>query len=147
MTLIELVIAIAIISIGVAGVMTAFTTVVRNSADPMIQKQMLATAEEMMEEITLKPYTPTISPPAGCNVRKTFIGVSDYNGYACSGIYDVDGNAIASIAGYSVNVAVVIDNATFGSNVSTSNAKQITVTVTHGSQSISLVGWRTNYAS
>jgi MSHA pilin protein MshD len=147
MTLIELLIAIVIISVGLAGVMTVFSTVVKNSADPMVQKNMLAIAEEMMEEIVIKSYTPiaNAAPPA-CG-RNTFNDIQDYNGYTTSNfICDADGNQISSLAGYSVNVAVVADAATFsGAGVTATN--KITVTVTHGSQNLRLVGWRTNYAS
>lgn len=60
MTLIELVIAIVIISVGLAGLLLSFSTVVKSSADPMIRKQLMSIASELMNEITLKPYT--VSP-------------------------------------------------------------------------------------
>lgn len=148
MTLIELVIAIVIIAVGLAGVLTVFSTVVKHSADPMVQKNMLAIAEELMEEIVNKPYSPVTSPPAtGCASRTGFTTIWYYNGYSTTNqICDASGSPIPGLTGFSVSVAVAADAATFSGNGVTA-ASKITVTVTHGSQSISLVGWRTNYAS
>lgn len=147
MTLIELVLAIVIISVGVAGVMAAFSTVVRGSADPLIRKQMLTIADEMMEEIALKPFPVTANvAPAGC-ARNTYNDVLDYNGYAspANTICDIDGTAIASLSGYSVSVSVVAD-ATLTA-ITAANAYKITVTVLHtGAPNLKLTGWRTWYS-
>ena len=146
MSLIELVMAIVIISVGLAGVLLAFSTVVASSANPMIQKQMLAIAEELMEEIALKPYSGTVVAPSGC-IRSIYNNISNYNGYATSNyICDADGNQIASLANYSVSVAVVPDATTFAS-MNVTAASKITVTVSYGSQTFNLVRWRTNFAS
>ena len=48
-TLIELIIAMVIIGVAVAGMMAAFNTTSRNRADPVLQKQMAAVAEGLME--------------------------------------------------------------------------------------------------
>jgi MSHA pilin protein MshD len=148
MTLIELVFAIVIISVGVAGVLQVYNNTVRNSGDPLANKQMLAIAEGMLEEVTLKPYAIVASTgsASGCN-RSTFNDIWDYNNYATSSVIcDVDGNTIAALAGYSMNVYVQADSSTF-SAVGVSAAARITVTVRYGSRSLSLVSWRTNFAS
>ena len=148
MTLIELVIAIVIISIGLVGVLQVFTTTVKNSADPMVTKQMLAIAEGMIEEIALQPYAISANAAAvGC-ARNTYNDIWNYNGYATSGyICDVDGNQISALAGYSVSVAVVADNASFASvGVLTNAAAKITVTVSRSTNSLSVTSWRTQYA-
>ena len=44
MTLLELVLAIAVIGIGLAGLLVAFNQAVFRSADPLVRKQMLAIA-------------------------------------------------------------------------------------------------------
>ena len=145
MTLVELMIAIIVIGVGLAGVLSAFSTTTRGSADPLVNQQLLAIAEEMMEEIQLKPYTAAANTaPAGC-ARDTYNDVADYNGYtttAAKKICTLDGTAIASLAGYAVSVQV--QTATLGAVAA---AKRISITVTRGSDSLVLVGWRTDYAS
>jgi MSHA pilin protein MshD len=56
-TLVELIVFIVIVSTAVAGVLTALDLANRSSTDPMIQKQALAIAEAMLEEVQLQPYT------------------------------------------------------------------------------------------
>jgi MSHA pilin protein MshD len=56
-SLVELVVFIVIVSIGVAGVVGALSMATRASADPMIQKQALAIAEALLEEVQLQPFT------------------------------------------------------------------------------------------
>lgn len=140
MTLIELIVAIVIVAVGLAGVLSVFQVVVRGSADPLIRKQMLAIAEGMMEEITLKPYAGSAVTPAGC-ARTTFADIDDYNGYSSTGICDLEGNAIAALSAYNVAVAVAVD-----SLGGVAEAKRITVTVSHGGDNLSLASWRTDWA-
>jgi MSHA pilin protein MshD len=143
MTLIELVIAILILGTGLAGVLMAYSSVVRGSADPVVERQMVAIAEELLEEIQLKPYASAANTaPGGC-ARHTWNDIGDYNGYTTSGqICTIDGTAIAALAGYSVSVTV--QPATLGGVAA---ARRIRVTVTRGSDSVTLTGWRVDYAS
>lgn len=144
MTLIELVVAIVIVSVGLAGVLTVFYTTVKSSADPMVHKQMLSVAEEMMEEIVLKPYAATANAaPAAC-ARDVYNDIVDYDGYATADVCDIDGTPIPSLAGFAVSVSVADDAASL---TGVTAAKKITVTVTRGTETISLIGWRTDYAS
>lgn len=157
MTLIELVIAIVVIGVGVAGVMMAFSTVVKNSADPLVRKQMLAIAEEMMEEIVLKPFVVSGTTPVnalkncasgtGLAPRSDFDDVSDFNGYQTTGICNIDGDAMTSLSAYNLQVTVTTTNVMDGVTVAAGRVKKITVTVTHGSDTLTLAGWRVNYAS
>lgn len=57
LSLIELVMAIMIISVSVAGVLMVFGNTVRNSADPMVRKQAVAIAESMLNEVLAQPFT------------------------------------------------------------------------------------------
>ena len=146
-TLIEMIIAIVIIGVGLAGVLIAFTTSVKSSADPLLYKQMSAIAEEMMEEIALKPFAPGAGTITGCN-RANADDVSDYSSYTNQPICDIDGAAVAGLAAYTVTVTVAA-NASLGSLTSSADVKKITVTVKRGStaETLVLVAWRTNYAS
>ena len=56
-TLVEMLIAIVVIGVGLAGVLVAFNTSVRASADPLLQRQMLAIAEGLLEEALSRPFT------------------------------------------------------------------------------------------
>lgn len=150
MTLIELIIAIVIISVGLAGVLMAFTTTVKNSADPMIYKQMSAIADGMMEEILLKPFaipTPLPPPPANSCARDTFNNVRDYSAYSTANVCDIGGTAVAALAGYGVSVSVTQPVASPITGVPVAEVLVIRIDVTHGiGNTYSLTGWRTNYA-
>lgn len=155
-TLIEMIIAIVIIGVGVAGVLAAFNTTVRASADPMIHKQMLAVAEGMMEEVLLKPFAVTgvapVNTAAACGaaaaVRTAFDDVSDYHSYETTGICDIDGAAVAGLEAYTVRVTVVANAAiaTDLAGLPIGAVKRITIVVSRGAETLTLVGWRTEYA-
>lgn len=143
-SLVELVISIVIISVGLAGLLATFSQGVRGSADPLVHKQMLAIAEEMLEEIMLKPYAASanVGGATAC-ARNTFNDIDDYNNYsntAAGGVCDIDGNVVAGLAGYLVTVTVV-DGVLNGVT-----AKNITVNVTRAGNVLSLNGWRTGWA-
>jgi len=146
-TLVEMIVAIVVIGVGLAGLMMAFATATRGSADPLMQAQMLAIAEELMEEIQLKPFDAAAgTAPAGC-ARDTFTRIGDYHGYAATTqVCSVEGVVDSELtsAGYRYSITVV--PAALGSVAST-DARRITITVTRGSDSLRLVGWRTHYAA
>lgn len=141
-SLVEMIVAIVILGVGMAGLLLTFSTVSRHNADPVIAKQMLALAEELTEEVMLKPYSNAVvnAAPSGC-ARDTYNDVSDYDNYATTGsVCDIEGTTIASLNGYSVAIDVTVS--ALGGIAA---AKKITVTVSHGSDSIELVSWRTAY--
>lgn len=141
-TLIEALLAIVVLAIGLVGVLAAFKTVSRASADPLVHLQLAAVAQELLEEVRLKPYAAAANAaPSGC-ARDTYNDVADYNGYASTGICTIDGTAIAALARYSVTISVA--SGTLGGVAA---AMKITVSVTTAGQTVTLVGWRTDYAS
>ena len=145
LTLIELVLAMVVIGVGLAGVMLAYSTVTRGSADPLVQRQMQGIAEELIEEIALKPYAAAANAaPATACARDTWNDLGDYAGYTTSGrICSIDGAPIAALAGYSVRVA--IDPVTLAGVAA---ARRISVTVSRsGSADLTLRTWRTDYGS
>lgn len=141
-TLIEMVVAIVVIGVGLAGVMAAFTATTRNSVDPAIRKQLLVVADQFMEEIQLKPFADQAhTAPSGC-ARDTYNNVADYDGYATTGkVCDIEGNAIAELNGYSVSVSVQS-----GTLSGVAGSLRIQVTASRGTESLQVVGWRTDYA-
>lgn len=141
-TLVEILVSLVVMGIGMAGMISAFSVSAKSNADPMVRKQMLSIAEGMMEEIALKPYAVSANvAPAAC-ARDTYNDIQDYNGYSTANVCDISGSAISSLSGYGVTVSVV--SAAF-SGVPAS--LKITVTVTHGTESVKLTGWRTGYAA
>lgn len=141
-TLPEALLAIVVIGVGLTGVLAAFGSVTRHSADPVLHKQMIAIAQALMEEIQLKPYAVAAhTAPVGC-ARDTYNDVRDFHGYSSTGICTVDGVAIPALAGFSVAASVA--GGTLGGVAA---ALKITVTVQHGGESLQLVGWRTDYAT
>jgi len=142
-TLIEMILAIVVIGLSLAMVLLAFTQVGKSSASPLLRKQMLSIAEEMLEEISAKPFAAAPNPaPTGC-ARDTFNDLADYKGYATSNrVCASDGTAIPALNGYSVAVQVAP-----GTLAGVTAAQRIQVTVSTQGESLVLVGWRTDYGN
>lgn len=111
LTLIELAIFIAVVGVGVAGILSVLDFTTRRSSDPLPQKQALSIAESLLEEVQLMPFTfcdpddpaaatatgvgdcatPEAPGPEGANESRyaDFLGppntpfdnVNDYNGF------------------------------------------------------------------
>ena len=168
LSLIETIMFIIIVSIGVVALLVVFSTTVRKSADPMIQKQMLAIAEALLEEVESKPFTycdpddanaTTAVSAAGCTTPEgmgpegaesrsgatPFDNVNDYGpSLAISPITDLAGNAISGLGSYAATIAVA---ASALNGIAATDALQITVTVTGpGNATLILQGHRTLYA-
>jgi MSHA pilin protein MshD len=170
LSLVELIIFIIIVSVGLAGILSVFNLTSQKSADPQIRRQMLAVAEALLEEVELKPLTycdpddpnaATATSSAGCTggtggandesklplgpeigeTRPTFDNVSDYNGLNLSPASDINGT---TIAGYSATVSVTQQQ--LEGSIPLADSLRITVTVTHGSDSLALSGYRLRYA-
>jgi MSHA pilin protein MshD len=109
-SLVELIIFIVVVGVAVVGVLAAMRLGTAASTDPMVQKQALAIAEAMLEEVQLQSFTycdpndanaATALSSAGCaapannesaalgaeagetryGAASPFDNVSDYNGY------------------------------------------------------------------
>lgn len=167
LTLIELIIFVVIVSVALAGVLTVLNLTVKNSADPLIRKQMLAIAEALMEEVQSLPFTwcdpddpasATATAAADCAVAEglgtetvsgntdtrpsntyPFDNVSDYHNLAAT--TNISGTAMP--AGYSASVSI----SEAGLNgIATTEALRIAITVSRGSESLVLEGYRTRYS-
>lgn len=146
-TLVELIIAMVIIGVALAGLVAAFRSSNRGSVDPLILQQKAAIAESLMGEILLKPYA-LDGTAITANVRDTYNDVRDFNGYGSglSGIRDVSNNPVAGLESYTVLVAVTADTPQLKN--ATPNLK-IAITVKYAldagnSDAFVLTGWRTS---
>ena len=171
-SLIELIMFIVIVSIGVVGILTVFNLTAQKSADPQVRKQMLAIGEALLEEVEFKPFTycdpddPNAATAANANgctggaggandesklplgpdatdtSRAVYDNVSDYNGFSLATVSDINGSN--SVNGYSATVSVTQQQ--LEASIPLAASLRITVTVTHGSDSLSLSGYRLRYA-
>lgn len=135
-TLIELIIFIIIVSVAVVGILTVMNTVVKSSADPMVRKQATALADSILEEIILKSYNDPDATETGETGRDNYDDVDDYNGKTQTLFTDLP----SEVSAYTINIAVAAPAALNGIMM-----KQVTVTITNGADSISMVGYRANY--
>ena len=172
-TLIELVVAIVILSIGTVSFITLMNASTKNSVDPMVRQQANAVARAYLEEILLKPFCdPDITSdcPANCTTgntctnanctentggtetRATFDDVCDYDKpeIVNAVVTDQTGNPIMSLNNYRVTVDV-IDNAGADLNTLTGGASQslrVDVNVTNinnANVNVTVSGYRTNF--
>ena len=147
-SLIELVLFIVIIGIALISLLLVMNVNTKSSADPMLNKQALAVAESMLEEVEHKAFANPTGGFSGAAIqsnRGSFDSIDDYDGFATTRIYPADGSATAinGLTGYNVNVVVT---AITWLGISSGDAKQITITVTNP-QGIALqaIGYRVNY--
>lgn len=57
MTLIELLVFIVVVSVGLLGILSVINYVTRSNTDPLVQKQCMAIAEALLEEVEMQPFT------------------------------------------------------------------------------------------
>ena len=157
-TLIELIVFIIVVSVGLVGIVSVFDLSVKSSGDPLQQKQMLAIAEAMMEEVMLKDYadtggsctsgtTPSCNPSSIAD-RPNYSAIDHYSGYnsqpASYALGDAPGSpSNPELASYTVTVG--IDKGVAVGSVLAGQAAKITVTVAVGANALNLIGYRTNY--
>lgn len=157
-TLIELIIFIVVVSAGLAGILSVMNTVVKSSADPMVRKQAMALADSILEEILLKAYcdpdTVIVNPPnpPACGVntvesgRDTYDDVEDYHGIneVISATSPIFLNMPPGLYGYKIQIALEVPPAA-AAKLDTLVAKKVTVTITRGTEVITMTGYRSNY--
>ena len=141
-TLIELIVAMVVISVALVGVMSVITYTTLHSADPVLRQQSIAIAEAYMEEITLKNYS---DPDAdGETSRALYDDVDDYDGLSDSGAHDQNGNGISGLENYTVSVTVQAAN--IGSSGPQISGLKIDITVVDpAGESLILTGYRADY--
>jgi MSHA pilin protein MshD len=145
-TLIELIFFIVVVAVGLAGIQSVSTAVVKSSAEPLVRKQALAVAQSLLEEILLKEYAkPTDSTAlafANGGTRNLFDCVSDYTGYVTSGgIVDATGATVVGLSSYNITPAVSVLPAKLG----TVDVFKVVVSVTGPGFAVTLTGYRGNY--
>lgn len=123
-SLVELIVAIVIISVAVGGVLMVFTVAITYSADPQLSEQEVAIAQGYLDEILARSY----SPRPGSGSRPSFDDVDDYDGLSEEPT-DQDGNALADLDEYHVDVSVSAEG-DFGPAGATVKGKRIDVSVT-----------------
>ena len=126
-TLIELVVAIVIITMAAGTIVGLIAMMSRSSAETMTQSQSANIANAYLSEILSQPFGPVIG---GAN-RAAYNDVTDYNGLADAAPLDRFGNPIPNSAGYRVDVFVA--NAalgTGGNSIPAGNSRRIQVRVT-----------------
>lgn len=149
MTLIELIMAIVILAVGLAGVLIVYQRTAVSSADPLVRKQMLAVAEGMMAEILRMPFAGPIGKAGakGC-ARNTFSRLSDYHEYKSTGICNVLGDQQPNLQDYSITVTV---ESPTGPHplipIAAADVLTIKVKVSHGGEALTLESWRSNYGA
>lgn len=148
-SLVELIIFIVIVGVALVGILSVMNTVNRGSADPMVQKQALAIADSLLEEIELQDFsmpsgvTATSGPVTAANRSSGYHIISEYNGFAMSGITSVNGTSAPGLGNYDASVTVA--SQVLGSIPATSSVL-ITVTVQPPSgDALRSSGYRVDY--
>lgn len=146
-TLVELVIAIALIGIAVAALMTALASLTGRSVDPLRRSQATVIAEAYLEEILAKPFTDPTSGATCAGVspanRADWDDICDYTGLPDTVVRDQTGSAIAGLGDYGVTVAI---SQAAWQGIAAANVLRVDVTVTDplGGSTV-LTGMRTRY--
>jgi MSHA pilin protein MshD len=145
-SLIELIVFMVIMSVAVSGVLLVMNKVTGHSADSLLRKQALASAESLLEEIQLRDFTAVAANATVTLANRTSVYhiVSDYDGFATVGIYSATtGALVPGLTSY--NAAVAVTPTALG-GIAVANSVLITVTVTDPEGNpMRVSGYRTNY--
>jgi MSHA pilin protein MshD len=139
-TLIEMVLAITIISVISMTMLGVMSASAGRSGDAMVATQSILVANAYLQEIQSQAFADPAMPDGEVG-RVNFDDVDDYNGLTDVGARDASGTAIAGLAGYRVDVTVI--SGAWGAPSVPS--KLITVRVTDPMNGITvLAGYRTD---
>jgi MSHA pilin protein MshD len=147
-TLVEVIVVIVIISIALSTLFNVLRYTVG-------QRQTLAVAESLLDEVLSQPFTlldlnggaDAMGPETGetrYSSTLPFNHVDDYAGFSMSGILAPDGTAVAGLTGYSASVAEQWQSV---GSIASAEGLLVTVTATGpGGFTVSLSGYRARYA-
>lgn len=141
-TLIEVLIASAVLAFVVAALAHAVVAGQMQTADSLHAMRGAALAEAMMEEILSKPYADpegatTLGPDAGESARSSFDNMDDYHGYteAAGAVVDASGTGFgATHSKFSRNVSITAQSLQPSGFTAAIPGLRIVVTVTAGSR-------------
>lgn len=137
-TLAESLIASVVLAAGVIGISSTLGVSYKQSRVLQTTSSAAALAEQLMEEISAKPWS---DPDTGLatdadreSARAQYDNVFDYNGFAdlSSGLTTLGGDSVATVGGelYSRSVTVEVMNGPAGSANADGAFARVTVTVT-----------------
>jgi MSHA pilin protein MshD len=152
-TLIEIIVTIVIVSIAATALLSVFSSLIRTSADPMIQQQAVTIAEAYMEEIMLQSFDdPTdtelgaAAVEAGETSRALFDDVQDYNHLGTTQVRNQNNGVVAALADYSITVSVTATALNSTNPVPAAASMRIDITVSHPAiGDIGLSAFRTDF--
>jgi MSHA pilin protein MshD len=146
LSLVELVVAIVVLSIALGGALLVVGTTTRHSADPMLERQAISIAESYLEEILQKAYTDPDdglvcpAPEAG---RALYDNVCDYDGLDETGARDQSGAAVTGLEAYRIRIDVD-SSATLGGLTGPAEVLRVDVSVRDPlGRPVRLAGYRT----
>ncbi|NRB38481.1 MAG: prepilin-type N-terminal cleavage/methylation domain-containing protein [Pseudomonadales bacterium] len=146
-TLVELIIAISIVSIALAALMQSWSYNISSSADPLLQRKSLNLAQMYVDEILSKRFdensplgggtiiSASINCPTGSGLdagesgRDDFDDVDDYHGVVDAPPLDINGVTMASYGSYQVAINISCISGQFAI-ASANHIKLIEVAVT-----------------
>jgi MSHA pilin protein MshD len=168
LTMIELVMFIVIVGIAVVGVLGVISFNTRGSADPIRQKQAMAIAESLVDEIRAARFSwchigdenySTAAAAANCTVPegpgqeaggglRPFDNVNDYvTSYGVARTYNTDVVGTPFPAGYAATVTITQAGiGPAGTAVPATESLRIQVTVSYDNSAVALESYRTRYA-
>ncbi|MDF1761917.1 MAG: prepilin-type N-terminal cleavage/methylation domain-containing protein [Oleibacter sp.] len=138
LSLIEMVIAIAIISIAITATLRAFSVLVGRSSDPLIDVRVVDLAQLYLDEILSKKFdelTPAGGIPAypsGCRIsdegeaRAAFDDVDDYDRINNESPASIQQSLATEYTGFRVSISVTCES---GVGANTGGAKYIAITI------------------